>query len=92
MDTIDCPKCEHEHEPTGSHEDDVGEMVCENCGFKFLVEIEYEPSYFTHCVTHEYGEFGLHTTRAGELVECRFCKHCQMCQLREQAENEVCER
>ena len=85
MDTIDCPRCEYEHEPTGSHEDDSGEMECEGCGFKFVVEIEYDPSYYTSCVEHEYGEFRMQRTARGDEVECRFCVHCQSCQLREQA-------
>jgi len=49
METIDCPKCEHEHQPTGACEDDFGEMECEACGFKFEVEVEYTPSYTTSC-------------------------------------------
>jgi hypothetical protein len=83
MDTIDCPKCEHEHNPCGSHDEDSGEMECEECGFRFRVEIEYDPSYLTWCVEHEYGEFGMHKARNGDLVECRFCVYCQKCELRE---------
>lgn len=83
MNTIDCPKCEHEHQPSGSHDDDHGERTCDACGFTFMVEIEYDPSYCTSCVDHEYGEFGMHATSRGEMVECRFCVHCQHCQLRE---------
>lgn len=81
METMDCPKCEHEHEPAGIHEDDAGEMSCESCGFRFRVEIEYTPSYLTHCVEHEFGEWGLKADLSGELVRCRFCTHCQMCQV-----------
>lgn len=87
MDTIDCPKCEHEHQPTGSHEDDSGEMECEACGFKFEVEVEYDPRYLTSCVEHEYGLFEQKAVRNGELVECRFCVHCQRCQLRKEVVN-----
>jgi transcription elongation factor Elf1 len=83
MDTIDCPKCEHEHLPTGSHEDDSGEMECEVCGFKFEVEVEYDPVYSTRCVEHEYGPFEQKSDRRGELVEGRFCVHCQTCQFQE---------
>lgn len=82
MDTIDCPKCECEHSPTGSHEDDEGEFECEECGFLFNVYIEYDPSYYTSCVEHEFGEYGLHADRNGEMVNCRFCLHCQKCELK----------
>lgn len=82
MNTIDCPKCGHEHQPTGSHEDDSGEMECEACGFKFEVEVDYDPSYSTSCVTHEWGEFENRFTRSGEIVEFCFCLHCQCCELR----------
>ena len=84
MNTIDCPKCEHEHQPSGPHEDDHGEMTCKSCGFRFVVEIEYDPSYYTSCVEHEYGEFGVYANASGESVECRLCVHCSACQLREQ--------
>lgn len=80
MDTIDCPRCEHEHQPTGSHEDDYGEMTCESCGFKFEVEVDYDPVYTTSCVVHEYGPRERKVDRRGELVECRCCVHCQRCE------------
>lgn len=83
MNTIDCPKCEHEHEPSGSHEDDEGEFECEECGFKFIVEIEYDPDYLTSCIVHEWEDFKRMTIRNGDVVECRFCKHCQVCQLKD---------
>ena len=47
MDTIDCPWCDHEHQPTGCHETDDGEWECENCGETFDVLIEYDPMYST---------------------------------------------
>ncbi len=78
---IECPKCEHEHEPCGSHEDDSGETECQSCGFKFIVLVEYEPIYSTSCVEHEFGEFKKVACR-GELVDSRFCQHCGMCQLK----------
>ena len=82
MDTIDCPKCEHEHQPSGSHEDDHGPWECDECGFAFEVEIDYEPSYWTSCAKHQYGDWQHRPTRSGEMVECRLCDHCQHCQLR----------
>jgi len=87
MTTIDCPKCEHEHEACGSHEDDSGEWECEECGFKFNVEIEYDPSYITTCVEHEYGHFDMYPDGRGNLVKCRFCVHCQKCELFEEGCN-----
>ncbi len=50
----ECPKCGAGHEATGSHEDDTGERECDECGFAFIVEVEYEPEYSTSCVTHDY--------------------------------------
>ena len=85
-DTIDCPRCKHEHEPTYSHEDDHGKWECDACGFEFDVEIEYESRYDTCCQEHQYGAFEFHTVRSGETVEARFCIHCEACQLREQAD------
>lgn len=82
MDTIDCPKCEHEHQPSGTHADDIGEMECEACGFTFIVDIDYDPSYSTRCKVHEFGEHETRLTRMGTTVECRFCVHCQMCELK----------
>lgn len=81
-DTIDCPKCEHEHEATESHEDDSGEMECEACEFKFFVEVDYDPSYSTSCVKHEYGPFEQTTGHGGEMIDYRVCVHCRQCQLR----------
>lgn len=76
MRSIDCPKCEHEHAPTGCDEQDTGEFTCEQCGFEFLVEVEYEPSYLTTCVTHKWGEIKVHLTGFGNF-QGRFCEYCQ---------------
>lgn len=81
MSTIDCPKCGHEHEPCGSHEDDAGEQECQACGFKFNVEVEYDPSYSTSCVVHEYGASETWLDRHNKPVQCRFCIHCLHCEL-----------
>lgn len=82
MDTIDCPKCEYEHIPTGSHEDDAGDFTCESCGFEFIVEVEYDPSYSTACKTHSWGEYHAHTLRSGRTETVRFCEHCMRCELK----------
>ena len=81
MDTIECPKCGCEHEPCGMHEEDSGEWDCENCGLKFVVEIEYDPSYSVSCVEHEYGEDRELVGRDLRPVRCRFCVHCDACQI-----------
>lgn len=47
METIDCPYCGQEHDPTGCHETDSGENECKNCKKTFEVLIEYEPTYST---------------------------------------------
>ena len=83
MDMINCPKCEEEHEPTGSHEDDAGEFECQECGFKFNVVVEYSPEYYTYCIEHEFGEYKMTPDRHGELVNARFCKYCQTCEIKE---------
>ena len=46
-DMVICPHCSHEHEPTGSHEDDSGSWECRNCKQEFECFIEYSPCYTT---------------------------------------------
>jgi len=77
MSTIVCPKCEAEHEPIGNSED-AGETICDECGFAFFVEIEYDPVYSTQCVDHE---FGLWDDRS----RLRFCVNCMYCECRDEA-------
>lgn len=76
MSDYECPKCRTEYEASGIHEDDAGEQQCGNCGFKFIVTIEYEPEYSTDCVEHQYGESKpvLHTNAVA-----RFCQYCGAC-------------
>ncbi|ENM6506616.1 hypothetical protein AB8I70_001843 [Vibrio cholerae] len=45
MDTVECPYCGHEHEPSGIHEEDFGEWECVICDKKFDVYIDYSPNY-----------------------------------------------
>jgi transcription elongation factor Elf1 len=51
-----CPKCHHAHEACGSDEEDSGKKECDECGFEFIVEIEYLPVYETTCVKHDFGD------------------------------------
>lgn len=81
MNTIDCPKCNHEHKPTGSHEEDKGTTECESCGFQFYVEIEYEPTYSTSCVTHQMEVPKQIQASNGETINVQFCKHCGHCEI-----------
>lgn len=76
MNTVDCPRCEHEHDPYGNTEDDSGEWECEKCGFKFEVEVEYEPSYTITCKHHHYGPLGDFKGPGGIKVSGQFCNHC----------------
>jgi hypothetical protein len=76
MDTIDCPKCEHGHQPSGIHEEDGGDMECEACGFKFEVEIEYDPTYSTSCIEHSYGPLKVHANPDGSQFKFRVCDYC----------------
>lgn len=79
--TIDCPKCGHEHD--GNYEIVDGEETeCQQCGFKFTVHTELVMTYQTECVEHEHGEWTTHKTTRGDVVEARFCKHCWACELR----------
>lgn len=78
MSDYECPKCNYQYEATGSYEDDHGEQECENCGFKFIVEVEYDPSYSTRCVTHEYSQPRV-IKRFPRSVSARFCIRCQAC-------------
>lgn len=73
MDTIDCPRCGQEHDPSGCHEEDSGDMTCEACGFGFVVEIEYSPSYNTSCEKHQYGDVAIHTDGETKYRACSFC-------------------
>ena len=56
MSDYECPKCKCEYDATGSREDDAGEHECDECGFRFIVEIEYDPSYDTRCVEHDFSK------------------------------------
>jgi len=56
MSDYECPRCKTEYCASGSHDDDSREHECEECEFRFRVNIEYEPSYDTSCVTHHFGE------------------------------------
>lgn len=71
IDQYECPKCGVVYEPVGSHEEDAGERECEDCGFLFIVEIEYEPTYSTRCVEHQWGEPEHHWP-----YTARYCQHC----------------
>ena len=66
MDEIECPKCclRTDVDSPGEAE---GEWTCEECGFKFIVEVEYEPTYWVTCKTHEY------SPDARGLVSCKWC-------------------
>lgn len=83
---IECPKCEHEHEPTGSYDDDKGEFTCEECDFEFIVEVEYDPSYSSSCKTHSFGPFkvmpAIHLLRP-ELT-AKFCEYCGACEIKKE--------
>lgn len=71
-DMIECPKCEYCHEPAGNHEDDCGRRTCRGCGFEFLVEVEYEPIYYTSCIAHEWGD----VRNEGTSRPYRTCNYC----------------
>lgn len=76
MDTIDCPKCGQEHEPTGCHETDSGEWECETCGFKFNVLVEYTVDYSASCVEHRFSELKQHRMDNGQIATANWCEFC----------------
>ena len=81
---IECPKCHCEHEPMGMHDEDAGEWECENCGFVFVVEIDYDLIYDSECVNHKFPtEFEKHN----EQYEKRHCEYCGKCELKEIGQN-----
>jgi len=45
MSDYECPKCKTEYDASGSHKDDSGEYECDECGFKFNVEIGFNGVY-----------------------------------------------
>lgn len=53
MADYECPKCGVGYDATGCHHDDAGEHECEECGFAFVVQVEYEPSYIVTCKVQE---------------------------------------
>ena len=83
--TIECPKCGHENEPSGLHEEDSGEWECYECEFKFTVLVEYDPCYTVSCVTHEWGEFKATAIRRGGTITGRWCGHCGAYDLKQEA-------
>lgn len=68
MDEIECPKCGLLTDADSSPEEERGERTCEQCGFQFIVEVEYDPVYWTTCKTHEYQENPNHGQHA-----CKWC-------------------
>ena len=71
MSDYECPKCRAEHNASGNHDDDAGEQTCDECGYKFIVEIEYDPSYSTRCADHDWKPY---TSGAGLIGErCEVC-------------------
>ena len=75
MDTIECPRCGHEHEGAGSQEDE-GTWECAECGFKFKVFVEWEPIYSTTCVNHELQPAADHDLGNGQTLRGSLCPHC----------------
>lgn len=81
---IECPRCKHDHEPAGNHEDDSGDMQCDECGFEFRVLVEYDPSYSSTCKVCEFG--GVRTGQVGlrsQGVRYRACEYCGKVKLEE---------
>ena len=68
----ECPKCKTEYNAVGCYDDDNGEHDCDECGFKFVVSIEYEPEYSASCVTCEFGD----KEKIGTRHFARQCIHC----------------
>ena len=71
MSDWECPKCKTEYDATGRHDEDSGEHTCGECGFRFNVEIEYDPSYTVTCVEHEWLPPAEYSG-----IRAVLCKHC----------------
>jgi hypothetical protein len=85
--TADCPKCRHKH--TTEDFDLVcsgAEIACEGCGFRFIWEAEYEVTFSTSCIEHDWGRARTYTARGGEGIVCQFCKMCEACQILKEGE------
>jgi DNA-directed RNA polymerase subunit RPC12/RpoP len=76
--SIYCPQCGKPHKPLGSHEEDSGEWTCGDCGFRFVVDIEYSPEYYTTCRDHEWGYVPIDGYEA-----CKICRSMRLTQAQE---------
>ena len=84
--TIDCPKCGHEHHSEGNDSEyDGTDMECEGCGFEFTIEVEWDPNFHTTCKRHDYGDWE-QRNHSGKIVVCRSCRCCLSLQLRSDPE------
>jgi transcription elongation factor Elf1 len=84
MTTIDCPCCEHEHAPSGDSKHDTGERTCEECGFRFVVEVAFKPAYSTRCVTHLWSDWK--SERPRDYRDHRYCTLCMADEIRPHVE------
>lgn len=74
----ECPKCSYENPMTGCHETDEDEYECQDCGFEFVVEIEYDPSCSTSCKACDFAEWCADESYPdNEIRQCRICGHCE---------------
>lgn len=74
-DTILCPKCKAEHEPSCEYAD--GDILhCRRCDFPFHLSIDYSPDYATECVEHDWSVWRCVTDGS---VWFRFCNRCDKC-------------
>ena len=88
MSDISCPKCGCEHEPLDAPDDNACEWECEQCGFRFVVEVEIEPIYTVTCKVHNWGEW---RDTVYEVDRWRVCLICAAMETRSNDERDKAE-
>ena len=52
MSDYECPHCGQEYNAVGNHEDDTGEHACDECGGRFIVQIDYVAEYYAEAIPY----------------------------------------
>jgi len=77
-DGIVCPFCGYGIDCDLHEYGNSGKEKCEGCGNEYTYEADYDVTYSTHCVVHEYGE-----TRQFVQGDAAFCIRCGKCKISE---------
>lgn len=74
-DEIECPRCGQSQGYVDDPACSEIQETCEDCGFQFMVQVEYVPEFDVSCVLHNFGEWTAHERR-GKTIEVRTCQYC----------------